>query len=342
VRNRIALNAAKNNAEVPALRTESRDGATELRELLEPLYARYHDARFLASDPLEFPHRFEDPWDQEAVAILSAVLAYGNVRQIRRSVEDLLERIESLGLSPAALLRGLAGPGRDETTRKRWREASASFVHRFNVGSDLFALTVLVARSWAEHGSVGAHLASHLAPADRDFGEALSRLFDDWAAWMRSEKLRTGKGFGYLFTPPRSGSACKRWCMLARWMGRKDRLDLGLWMSGSPLLRPGQSGLRPDQLVMPLDTHVGRISQYIDLTERKVLGWKAATEITDRLRECDPRDPVRYDFALARLGILDLCQRRFRVEICAQCDLLRVCRFARKKLSSSGSRSTRS
>ena len=91
---------------------------------------------------------------------------------------------------------------------------------------------------------------------------------------------------------------------------------------------------------MPLDTHTGRISQYIGLTKRKSLNWKAAVEITERLRDCDSEDPVRYDFALARLGILELCQRRFRVEICRDCDLLRVCRFAQKGLSKSASRST--
>jgi hypothetical protein len=135
--------------------------------------------------------------------------------------------------------------------------------------------------------------------------------------------------------------------MLLRWMVRRDALDLGLWRTGSPLLaahdgRGALAGLEPRQLVMPLDTHTGRISQYIGLTERKVLGWKAARESTDRLRECAPDDPVKYDFALARLGILDVCQLRFRVEICMGCDLLRVCRFARKGLSSRGSRSTSS
>ncbi len=118
--------------------------------------------------------------------------------------------------------------------------------------------------------------------------------------------------------------------MLLRWMGRKDGkngVDLGLWMTGSPLLA-GLSGLKPDQLVLPLDTHVGRISQYLGLTRRKSLNWKAALEITERLREVDPRDPVRYDFALARLGILDLCKNRYVPGVCESCELFGACRLA--------------
>jgi uncharacterized protein (TIGR02757 family) len=331
LKDRIALNAAKNNLEF-----------RNLRGLLDPLFQKYHRVEFLGSDPLEFPHRYEDPWDQEFVALLSAVLAYGNVRQIRKSVEDLLLRISSQSTSPSALLRALDGTGLDRVRQEAWKEAVDSFVHRFNVGSDIYAFTRLLARSWTEYGSFGGHLAAYLSPDDANFGEALSRVFDDWEKWRRELGLKTEKSFGYLITPPRVGSTCKRWCMLLRWMGRKDELDLGLWKRGSPLLAAGSPGVRSNQLVMPLDTHTGRISQYIGLTERRSLNWKAAVEITDRLRECDAEDPVRYDFALARLGILDVCQRRFRVEICLQCDLLPVCRFARKGLSKSRSPSTRS
>lgn len=312
-----------------------------LRDVLEPLFARYNRPEFLTSDPLEFPHRFSDPWDQEVVAIFSAVLAYGNVRQIRRSAEDLLRRIGDLGKSPAEMIRSLATPA----GREAWSKALEGFVHRFNVGEDFYALSLLIERSWREKGSVGAHLSALLAARSEDsrgnFGPALSDLFAEWDLW-RAEHGPVRPSFAYLLTPPALGSACKRWCMLLRWMVRKDALDLGLWRAGSPLLPRDSAGILPRQLVMPLDTHTGRISQYIGLTHRKSLGWKAACEITERLRECDSEDPVRYDFALARLGILDLCQLRFRVEICMGCDLVRVCRFARKGLSSQASRSIRS
>lgn len=336
-RNWIALNAAKNNAEVRTRPRKRGVAATDLKTALDPLFAKYHSREFLGSDPLEFPHRFTDPWDQEVVALFAAVLAYGNVTQIRKSMEDLLRRIASLGLGPAEMVRSLE----TDAGIQAWQAAVRGFVHRFNVGEDFALFARLLARSWKLYGSFGAHLVARMEADAPDFGSGLSEVFVDWRSW-RAEFTPAPKSFNYLLTAPDAGSACKRWCMLLRWMVRKDELDLGLWRAGSPLMAEGAAGISPDQLVMPLDTHTGRISQYIGLTERKVLGWKAAREITDRLRACDPDDPVKYDFALARLGILDVCQLRFRVEICMGCDLLRVCRFARKGLSSRASRSTSS
>ncbi|MBC7386441.1 MAG: TIGR02757 family protein [Cryobacterium sp.] len=329
--NRIALKDVKNKRSV----------RLPLKNFIDPVFEKYHRSTYLNSDPLEFVHRFTDPWDQEAVALFSAVLAYGNVKQIRKSITDLLERIESLGLSPAAMIRSLkATSGRESFLR-----VIAGFIHRFNVGHDFYLFSRLISRSWERHGSFGAHLVSLVAIDDSDFGPGLSRAFLDWEAWGKEFSEageKSNRSFGYLITSPTDGSTCKRWCMLLRWMVRKDEIDLGLWATGSPLLPIGRMGLNPGQLVMPLDTHTGRISQYLGLTSRKSLNWKAAVEITHELRKCDPLDPVKYDFALCRLGILDLCQSRFRVEICQTCDLLRVCRFAQKGLSSRASRSTRS
>ncbi len=317
-----------------------RSAKSELKTFLEPLFQKYHRTQFLSSDPLEFVHRYTDPWDQEVVALFAAVLAYGNVKQIRKSVADLLSRIEKLGKPPQEMIRSLAHP----SGRREWKIASEGFVHRFNVGADFYTFSRLLELSWKKYGSFGAHLIRYLEPGAADFGDALSLVFRDWDQWVKDFQASgesVEKSFSYLVTPPSSGSTCKRWCMLLRWMVRKDAIDLGLWAEGSPLVSNLQ-GLRTEQLVMPLDTHTGRISQYIGLTKRKSLNWKAAIEITARLRESDSKDPVKYDFALARLGILDLCQRRFRVEICARCDLLPVCRFARKGLSSQASRSTQS
>ncbi len=290
-----------------------------VKTFLTPLVSRYHRAEYLSSDPLEIVHRFSDPHDQEVVALLCAVLAYGNVKQIKRSIEDALLRLSRLSKTPASVLH----QGVDEEVRREFKD----FVHRFNVGDDLFILFKLVSLSWKKYGSVGAHLIHYLKPEDQNFGEALSRVFDDWKTWQRDFKVQS-KTFSYLISSPRDGSCCKRWCLLLRWMGRKDELDLGLWMEGSRLLKSG--GLRSSQLVMPLDTHTGRISQYINLTERKTLNWLAAVEITDRLREISPEDPTQFDFAMARLGILSLCQTKYRREICAQCELLTVCKFAKR------------
>jgi uncharacterized protein (TIGR02757 family) len=191
-------------------------------------------------------------------------------------------------------------------------------------------------QSWDRHGSLGAHFLKGLSPEDSDISGALDELMREWAEWAGPRAMKGS--FSYLLTAPQNGSACKRWCMFLRWMGRSDpesdeAIDLGLWGAESRLVATFPRGrfLRADQLVIPLDTHTGRISQYLGLTQRKSLNWRAALEVTEALRECSPSDPVRYDFALARLGILDLCQKKYRIEICEKCSLLPVCRFGMEK-----------
>lgn len=296
-----------------------------LHIFLGQLQSKYHGLGYLNSDPLEFVHRYEDPWDQEAVALIAALLAYGNVTQIRRSVQGVLNRIHDVApRGPAQFVRNLHKPAFRAAATRRF----ADFVHRFNRGPDVILIFEVLNRSWREHGSLGAHFMKHLDPRHPHIGIGLDGLIDDWREW--AAQWRKEPSFSYFLTAPRDGSCCKRWCMFLRWMGRRDQLDPGLWGRQGKLSGgfPKNRFLRPDQLVIPLDTHTGRISQYLGLTSRRSLNWKAALEVTDSLRRCDPRDPVRYDFAISRLGILDLCQRKFRREICAKCDLLRACKYA--------------
>lgn len=308
---------------------------TPLQKFLNQLHGRFHAIGYLESDPLEFVHHYTDPWDQECVALLAALLAYGNVKQIRRSVADLLARIHSVAEGPADFVRRLGEPRPSRSFNAKADAVLRGFVHRFNVGEDLGALLRLLSRSWREHGSLGAHFLSFLEPSAPHIGDALTGLIAEWRTWIADDRVPPPESFGYLLTSPASGSCCKRWCMFLRWMGRKDALDPGLWTRGSGLSQtfPNKRALRSSQLILPLDTHTGRISQYLGLTPRKSLGWLAALEITEALRACDPADPTRYDFALSRLGILDLCQRTYRREICTECDLIEVCQLARQKAS---------
>src|SRR6266699_3617762 len=100
------------------------------------------------------------------------------------------------------------------------------------------------------------------------------------------------------------------------WMVCRHPPDLGLW-----------TFVDPSKLVMPVDTHIHRIATFLGLNDRKSADWKAARGITDRLAELDASDPVRYDFALCRLGILALCSVRKKKENCDVCMLREVCRF---------------
>ena len=118
------------------------------------------------------------------------------------------------------------------------------------------------------------------------------------------------------FLPRVNGpGASKRLHMFLRWMIRSGEVDLGLWQSATPA-----------QLIVPLDTHIARLGQLLGLTTRRTPGAAMAQEITASLRRLHPADPVRYDFALSRLGILGLCPSRRDPERCAGCDLFPACR----------------
>jgi uncharacterized protein (TIGR02757 family) len=321
----------KNSA--PKLHNKTLVRLNRVGAFLNELQKTYHRRDLLNSDPLEFVYHFSDPFDQESVALVAALLAYGNVKQVRKSVKDVLDRMERLGGSPAQLVRRLGDredPGYADFNR-RFEKEFASFVHRFNRGKDLVLLFRLLAESWKRHGSLGGHFLTHQSTHSLDITDALSALIADWRDWSyQLFKAPKKSSFHYLLTSPADGSCCKRWCMFLRWMGRKDELDPGLWTEESGLRSSFPEGLslHSSQLILPLDTHTGRISQYLGLTQRKTLDWKAALEITQSLGVCDPTDPTRYDFSLSRLGILDVCKRHYREEICTQCQLVTVCRFA--------------
>ena len=230
----------------------SQNTSNSLQLLLDRLYFRYHRVEFLGSDPLEFPHRYGDVWDQEAVALLSALLAYGNVKQIRRSVEEVLGQVGLSGESPRVFVRSL-DPEKPEGIQRALLRLK-SFVHRFNRGTDVVILFALLARSWRTHGSLGAHFMSHLKPGDSDITEALDGLINEWRQWIGSDAVlrkiaAKSPSCNYFFTSPRDGSCCKRWCMFLRWMGRREasqglgqNLDLGLWAAGSEARSEDLSG----------------------------------------------------------------------------------------------------
>ncbi len=274
-------------------------------DFFDQILKQYHHKKYLFSDPLEFAYHYKDPWDQEAVALVSALLAYGNVKQIRRSIEGVLSRISELSPSPTLFVKNL----KSAAFEKKAEQKFSNFTHRFNVGRDLIVLFKLLSKSWREYGSLGGHFLLKMTPDDLTIENPLHELIQDWRGWAG---VHVKSSFSYLLTSPKDGSTCKRWCMLLRWFGRKDEVDLGLWTQ--EILYTGYSGLartfpkgkflKSSQLVIPLDTHTGRISQRLGLTRRKSLNWLAALEVTEALKKFNREDPVVYDFALSRMGIL--------------------------------------
>ncbi len=276
-------------------------GQEVLRERLEALVTTF-DISTIAPDPLQLVLRYADPLDQEAAALIAAAFAYGRADIV---VTNMGRVLDAMGPSPHAYL---AAFDREEAMQR-----FAGFAHRFHKMPDLVAFLSCVSRAIGTHGSLGALFRECYDERDRDIGPSLARFT---ANLTNNQQPTTNNSLGYLLTSPNDGSACKRMNLFLRWMVRRTAPDLGLW-----------TFVDPAKLVVPLDTHVHRIATFLGLGRRKSADWKAARAITDRLAKLDPADPVRYDFAICRLGILDYCSRKRRKENCDVCLLRDVCRF---------------
>ena len=287
-----------------------------LRAPLARLYAAFNQTES-AVDPVQVVRRYTTPADREVVAFCASALAFGRVASVLSAVESLLA---VLGDSPAAFVRDF-DPAHDGGRLR-------PLVHRWIRGVDLIALLWILRRMIAEAGSIeGFFLEGHLASAS-DVGPALNRF----AARARAIDLdevygdrNSRRGVTYFFPRPEAGSACKRLNLFLRWMVRRDAVDLGVW-----------SGLSPSKLVVPLDTHVIRVGRCLGLTRYRSPGWRMASEITESLRRLDPEDPVRFDYSICHLGMMDACGFN-RPQRDDRCPLRGVCRPAgRRRRASPG------
>ena len=245
-----------------------------IRARLEELYARYNRREFVSPDPLQFLYRYDDAGDREVAGLIASSLAYGRVAQILASVGRVLSR---MGARPRRFLLAC-----DEGTLSA---TFADFRHRFADGGHMQALMVAARRVIGDFGSLGEAFTAHLDGADHTSMGALRGLLG---------KLRSASdgACGHLLPSHESTSACKRMHLFLRWMVRCDEVDPGGW-----------EGVSPSQLVVPLDTHMFRVGRALGFTRRRQADARSALEITESFREISPADPVRYDFALTRLGI---------------------------------------
>jgi len=226
------------------------------------------------------------------VALIASSLAYGRVAQILRSVSGVLDR---LGPSPYEFLLDTSSDG--------LRSLFSGFKHRFTTGGELVKLLIATRRVVRCYGSLRECFGAGLKDGDDTVMPALERFVDELRL-ARSQRDVSNS----LLPSPRLGSACKRLNLFLRWMVRQDNVDPGGWQN-----------VEASRLVVPLDTHIHRMGLALRLTDRKSPGIRCALEITEALRGFAPDDPVRYDFAMTRLGIredadpesfLEECRRR--------------------------------
>jgi uncharacterized protein (TIGR02757 family) len=260
----------------------------------------------LAKDPVGTVRRYSDPADQEIVGLVASSIAFGNVTTIRAKLDDALGR---LGPSPA----------RTADDAKAVHAAMRGWVHRVFRGEDVARLVVGARLVQTDAGSLGAAFARELA-VDGDLRETLARwtaLIRNRGGLARSAATTTRRGPAHLLPDPRGSSGSKRLLLYLRWMVRPDDgVDLGLWSSIVPAR----------VLLCPVDTHIHKLGRNLGFTKRRDLSWKTTQEIGAALARLDAADPVKYDFALCHMGMLQRCPSRRDEKRCEGCGVKAVCR----------------
>ncbi|MFH1130028.1 MAG: TIGR02757 family protein [Pseudomonadota bacterium] len=255
--------------------------------ILEKLYAKYNQRKYVHPDPLEFLYNYEKLRDREIVALVASSLAYGRVVQILRSVSFVLDKMKS----PTQFLA--------KHSAKDLRKIFFGFKHRFTTGDQLAAMLFAAKRMIGHHGSLGGCFVSKMKGKDETVVFALNEFCKELVEL-------SGANCGNLIPDVSKGSACKRMNLFLRWMVRKDNVDPGGW-----------DEMPRSKLIVPLDTHMYKIGRALGFTVRKNADMRTAIEVTKGFAEFSPDDPVRYDFSLTRLGIRenqDLSQAHILVE----------------------------
>lgn len=243
-----------------------------LKKILEEKVALYNRKEFINDDPISFPHSFTKREDIEISALLASVIAWGNRPMILRSCNKMFHDI--MGGAPYSYV--MSGCWEQLDDRQN--------IHRTFFAADFKYICRGLKSIYTKYGTMEA-------------------LFIGCSVWEGIENLRQelaavngGRMSRHISNPvPQKGkpaSACKRMLMMLRWLCRKDGIvDIGIWQN-----------VHPSQLMMPIDVHVARTARQLGLVTRKQNDRRTVEELTAKLRELSPDDPVRYDFALFGTG----------------------------------------
>jgi uncharacterized protein (TIGR02757 family) len=250
---------------------------SELKEKLDNLYLSYKH-KFSSKDPVWNLHRFTCENDIETIGLITAAYSYGSVEQINRFIDKLLVKT---GNKPYEFTINF----QKHKDKKHLRDLG----YRFNSEGDLLRLFESLSRVQKSYGSLKNCFMKYY---NKEQSTVIPALTGFTAEINSGLKPKTGNYYHYLISSPQNRSTCKRMNLFLRWMVRKDEIDFGFW-----------NDIPPSKLIMPVDTHIARISKSLGLIKRKSIDLKFALELTESLKRFDPVDPVKYDFALCHLGI---------------------------------------
>jgi uncharacterized protein (TIGR02757 family) len=257
---------------------------------LEELYEKLNRREYVSPDPLQFLYDYPDLRDREIVGVIASSIAFGNVKAIvssaRKAIFSISKPYEVVANSNAEELeRVLKG-----------------FKHRVFSPSDFAVFLAGVGAAAKKHGSIEACFRCHYREYHNTLMETAVAVVHEveesarLSSGTQSFNPTSSRGFKWLLSSTSPSGAMKKWNLFLRWMVRSDAVDPGGW-----------NGFPKSKLVIPLDTHMLRIAQHLGLTNRAAANRACALEVTEAFRSISPDDPVKYDFALTRLGIRDDC-----------------------------------
>lgn len=247
-------------------------------QILEDKYEQYNKPAFIKDDPICIPHQFSLKQDIEIMGFFASIFAWGQRKTIINKCNELIQRMDG---TPYEFIRN-----HKEADLKNL----LGFKHRTFNDTDLLYFVHRLNQHYSEHDSLEQAFLVKSISTDENVKNALIHFRNYF--FEEDYPSRTTKHV----SSPESGSACKRINMYLRWMVRKDDkgVDFGIWKN-----------IRTDQLICPCDVHVERIARQLVLITRTKADWNTAEELTSALKEFDPKDPVKYDFALFGIGVLE-------------------------------------
>ena len=248
----------------------------DLKELLENLYLKYKNKNS-SKDPVWILHRFSDEKDIEIAGLITSCYAYGQVDQINIFILKFLKNINFK-----------VHEFTSNYSEHKDKKYLNNLYYRFNTEEDMSLLLLNIKSILDEFKSLKGLFADfyqdthvNILPSLKIFASELNKV------------ERKNTNYKYLIPLTENNSACKRLNLYLRWMVRKDEIDTGIW----------KDKIDKSKLIMPVDTHIYRVSQKLKLIKRKSCDMKFAVELTERLKSFDVADPVKYDFALCHFGI---------------------------------------
>lgn len=240
---------------------------------LEELAEKYETEDFIKDDPIQFPHRFSNAEDIEIAAFVASLVSYGNRKIFIKKLNELFEIMQNKPLEYVLNF--------DPKTLK-------GFNYRFARDFDIIEVFNILNKLYEEDKGL-----KTLFEYGYSLDNSILTMFQTVADYFYSNvKNKVGMGFYHLIPNPTNGGAMKRMNMFLRWMIRKGPVDLDLW-----------DFIPTSELLIPLDTHVSRLSREMGLLTRNADDFKSVIELTGNLKKLDPEDPVKFDFAIFGLGV---------------------------------------